>query len=65
MQSSTTEKEFLCSIKFLHGSLKIVSAKLKVVLNFDAMYIKSILYGFYVCFVTFIHHILILNIKSA
>ena len=23
-----------CSIKFLHGSLKIVSAKIKVVLNF-------------------------------
>ena len=30
MQSFTTDTDFPCSIKFLHGSLKIVSAKIKL-----------------------------------
>ena len=34
MQGFTTDKDFSCSIKLLHGSLKIVSAKIKLVLNF-------------------------------
>ena len=34
MQNFTTDEDFSCSIKFLHESLKIVSAKIKVLLIF-------------------------------
>ena len=37
MQSFTTDKDFLCSIKFLHGRLNIVSAKYRWCLTFDAV----------------------------
>ena len=38
MQSFTTDKDFPCSIKFLHGRLKIVSAKFRRCLTFHVVY---------------------------
>ena len=41
MQNLTLNKDFSCSIRFIHGSLKIVSAKTKIRwwLTLDAVYI--------------------------
>ena len=40
MQSFTTDKDFSCSMKFLHGSLKTVSTAINIdgALSFDTMY---------------------------
>ena len=41
MQSFITDKDFPCSVKLLHGSSKIVSAKFRWCLTFDTVYIMD------------------------
>ena len=49
MQSFTTDKDFSCSIKLLHGSLKIVQQNYTWCLPFDAVCSYLYVYALIIC----------------